>query len=113
MTIKLANIVAPAEFMITDTGQIYIYVSDVIADTDGPSKAALEWACAAVNDEEQEHNLAFTLDLAACVTSNLEFYNEGTGGEMVLPLEAKPQFDVLRAQLEAALRVFDRVTWIG
>ena len=113
MSIKLANFVAPVEFMLTDAGLIYVYVSDVLADSEPASKAALEWACAAVNDEGvQEQNLALTLDIPASVASSLDFYNEGTGDELVLSLEAKPQFDVLRAKLEEALKVFDRVQWI-
>jgi hypothetical protein len=114
MSINLANHVAPVEFMTTDAGQVYIYVSDVLADggMDAASMAALAWAVEAVDHEDKENNLALTLDIPASVAACLDFYNEDKAEGITIALEVKPQFDVLRAKLEEAIKIIDSVRWI-
>ncbi|MNE86526.1 hypothetical protein D3C80_1836380 [compost metagenome] len=79
---------------------------------DSASIAALAWAVDAVDHEDQENNLALTLDIPASVAACLDFYNENKDGGITIALEVKPQFDVLRAKLEEAMKIIDSVRWI-
>jgi len=112
MSESLANIVAPTDLGLTDDGQLFVYISDALTDIESASKSALEWACGAVNDEGvKEHNLALTFNLPEAVDELLEFYNEGAEDEKQIPVDKKPKFDSLRAQLIEAVALLDRVQY--
>lgn len=108
----LANHVTGTQLMLTDGGQLYVYISDVLADgCDSASTTAVAWACDTVNEEGvREHNLALTFDMPSSVDGILDSYNvDRDGEEVMIPIEDKPKFDALRAQLQEAINRLDRV----
>lgn len=103
--------VAPITFGINKEGQPFLYVSDAIADSDEASATAIEWAYDLVKDDDDEHYMKLTLDLPTSVMEVLDIYNEGSPEDIIISTEYKSKLDVLRAQLEESLSLFNRVQW--
>lgn len=110
MSKQLAIHTAPTDLQVTDDGQLFIYLSDMLEDTDPASQAGVAWAMTVVNDEGDgiDHNLALTLDLPKAIEELLEFSNESST-DKILPAEDRSKIMAIRNQLQAALDLIDKV----
>ncbi|MNJ04061.1 hypothetical protein D3C73_1646460 [compost metagenome] len=56
--------------------------------------------------------MLLSLDIPTSVQETLDNFNEGTAENIIISTEHKQRLAILKAQLEEALKIFDRVTWI-
>lgn len=110
---KPTDFVANTLLTMDKNGELCVYLSDVlINESTDDCRKAVGWACEVVNNEELEHTLSLNIDIPASVERIIDFYNEGDDGEIVITASCRPNLDALKAKLEAAVAIFDRIKYV-
>lgn len=109
---EIAEFVAHSELDISADGDLYVYISDVLAPDVDDCKAALEWACAAVNDEEHEHTLALVLNFPQALDGIIDGHRlSAFKDRVVFDAKQKSMVEALRAQFQATLNTLDQISF--